>query len=75
MAEERKKLKEKIADTDSMITMLNQMSDREKEGLMMFCNGMRAARELYQPTTEKQKPAQKREVKHDEISETIYEDN
>lgn len=57
MVDERKDLKKQIEETDSIMSMLNQMSDREKEGLMMFCNGMRAARELYQPTTEKQKPA------------------
>ena len=55
MAEDREKLKDKIEDADSMITMLTQMTDREKEGLLMFFNGMRAAREIYQP--DKRKPA------------------
>lgn len=32
MAEDREKLTDKIEDTDSMITMLVQMTDREKRG-------------------------------------------
>lgn len=32
MVEDREKLTDKIEDTDSMITMLVQMTDREKRG-------------------------------------------
>lgn len=57
MADERKNLKKQIEETGSIMSILNQMGDREKEQIMMFAAGVKAARELYQPTTEKQKPA------------------
>lgn len=53
MADERKDLKKQIEETDSIMSILSQMGDREKEQIMMFAAGVKAARELYQPTTKK----------------------
>lgn len=53
MADERKDLKKQIEETDSIMSILSQMGDREKEQIMIFAAGVRAARELYQPTTKK----------------------
>lgn len=56
MAEERKDLTAKIEETNSVMNMLKQMTRQEKEQIMMFAAGMRAARELYKMDDAK-KPA------------------
>ena len=48
-----KELTAQVADINEVMSMLKQLSSEEKKQLMMFAAGMRAARDIYEPTTKK----------------------
>lgn len=48
-----KELTAQVADINEVMSMLKQMSSEEKKQLMMFAAGMKAARDIYEPTTKK----------------------